>query len=105
MDFDSIRIDPWWAAFFGWMCLASVVAFITHAWDKHCARHDRSRVPERRLHLLEAIGGWPGAVLAMMLLRHKVRKTSYLAVTAFIIVLWSVAIIWRFRSGGLGLGD
>ena len=41
----------------------------------------------------------------MMLLRHKVRKTSYLAVTAFIIVLWSVAIIWRFRSGGLGLGD
>jgi uncharacterized membrane protein YsdA (DUF1294 family) len=82
----------------GWMIVISVIAFLAHGLDKRAAVRHHRRVPEARLHLLELLGGWPGAVLAMLLFRHKIRKVSYLAVTAAIVLLWVVPPLW------LGLG-
>jgi uncharacterized membrane protein YsdA (DUF1294 family) len=65
----------------------SVVAFAAHALDKRAAIHDRRRIPERTLHSLELLGGWPGALLAMHFLRHKTRKASYFVVTWAIVVI------------------
>lgn len=67
--------------------ILSVAAFTAHALDKRAAIHDRRRIPERTLHSLELLGGWPGALLAMHVLRHKTRKPAYYIVTWAIVVI------------------
>ena len=83
-----------------WYLLASAVCFTVYAVDKAAARAYRRRVPERTLHLLSLIGGWPGALLAQKTLRHKSRKTAFqfmywggvvLNVAALMGALWWVA--------------
>lgn len=57
----------------------SVCAFIAYAADKSAARHGRWRTPESTLHSFALAGGWPGALLAQQLLRHKSSKPSFVA--------------------------
>lgn len=45
--------------------------------DKASAIQGERRIPEQTLHLLEILGGWPGALLAQAHFRHKTAKTSY----------------------------
>lgn len=59
--------------------LASLATFIAYAIDKRAARLGRRRTPERTLLLLGLAGGWPGAVLAQRLVRHKSSKAAFLA--------------------------
>lgn len=77
----------------------SVVAFATFAWDKRAAQRGRRRIPERNLHLLELLGGWPGAILAMRTLRHKSSKPSYQIILFLIVFLhaaaWAAFLLWR----------
>jgi uncharacterized membrane protein YsdA (DUF1294 family) len=80
--------------FGAWIALASTAAFVMHGFDKRAAIRERRRVPEARLHLLELIGGWPGAILAMLFFRHKVRKATYLVITAAIVALWVGVGAW-----------
>jgi len=60
----------------GYMAM-SLATFIVYWLDKRAAVKDGWRVPERRLHLLALLGGWPGALLARRLLRHKTVKPSF----------------------------
>ena len=85
------RIVEWWPWLLGWVLLSSLIAFVAHGRDKRAARRGRRRTPERTLHLLELIGGWPGALLAMTVFHHKTRKASYFLVTALIVLVWSAA--------------
>jgi uncharacterized membrane protein YsdA (DUF1294 family) len=55
----------------------SAVCFAAYATDKRSARLDRRRVPERTLLTLGLLCGWPGAVVAQQLLRHKTVKQSF----------------------------
>jgi uncharacterized membrane protein YsdA (DUF1294 family) len=52
----------------------SVAAYLVYASDKTRAREKTWRIPEATLHLLELIGGWPGALIAQRRLRHKCSK-------------------------------
>ncbi len=75
----------------------SVVAFQAYLVDKRAAVRDRRRIPETTLHLLELLGGWPGALLAQRLIRHKNAKLSYQAVF-WVIVMIHVAgwiMVWK----------
>ena len=55
----------------------STLAFITYAFDKSAAIAGRWRTPENTLHLVSLACGWPGALLAQQLLRHKTSKPSF----------------------------
>ena len=61
----------------GLYAIASVATFAVYAADKAAARGGRRRTPESMLHLLAFVGGWPGALLAQALLRHKSAKVPF----------------------------
>jgi uncharacterized membrane protein YsdA (DUF1294 family)/cold shock CspA family protein len=65
----------------GWVALAylalSVVCFIAYAIDKSAAVAGRRRIPESTLLFFGLAGGWPGAIVAQQLLRHKSIKTAF----------------------------
>lgn len=55
----------------------SLATFITYALDKRAARRGGWRVAENTLHGLALLCGWPGALLAQELLRHKSAKPAF----------------------------
>jgi uncharacterized membrane protein YsdA (DUF1294 family) len=72
---------------------ASAASIVIYAIDKSAARHGRWRARESTLHLLAVIGGWPGALLAQRLFRHKSRKPSFQA-TFLLTVVLNCALVW-----------
>lgn len=80
--------------------VASVLCFLAYGWDKFQAGRGgrgRRRVSERTLHRLEVLGGWPGALLAQRLFRHKTRKSSYQFSfrLAIAVHLLSLVLCWK----------
>jgi uncharacterized membrane protein YsdA (DUF1294 family) len=61
----------------GIYALMSLITFVACALDKRAARLGRPRTSEATLHALELLGGWPGALLAQRLIRHKNAKVGY----------------------------
>jgi uncharacterized membrane protein YsdA (DUF1294 family) len=74
--------------------VASAAAVIVYAADKSAARRDEWRTPERTLHLLALVGGWPGALVAQTLFRHKTRKMSFRLVFWITVVVNCAALVW-----------
>lgn len=66
---------PGWVA--GWYLAMSVLSFLFYAIDKSAAVAGRRRTSENTLILLGLAGGWPGAILAQRLLRHKSSKAPF----------------------------
>ena len=63
-----------------WLALhygASIITYIVYARDKKAAQNAGWRTPELTLHLMSLVGGWPGALIAQVLLRHKTRKLRF----------------------------
>jgi uncharacterized membrane protein YsdA (DUF1294 family)/cold shock CspA family protein len=79
---------------------ASAVAFLAYALDKSAARSDRWRTQERTLHLFALVGGWPGALAAQRLLRHKSRKLSFQVLFWATVLLDCGALGWLFSPAG-----
>ena len=79
--------------------IASLAAFVLHWHDKHQARHGEWRTPESMLHLAELFCGWPGAMLAQALLRHKTAKLSYQLVFWLCLALnLATLTLWRLLT-------
>ena len=55
----------------------SLVLFVMYWIDKRAAQRGAQRTAENTLHLFELCCGWPGALLAQKIFRHKTRKGSY----------------------------
>ncbi|MFO7705809.1 MAG: DUF1294 domain-containing protein [Halopseudomonas sp.] len=64
----------------------SLVSVFLYWSDKRAAEQSLQRTPEKLLHLSELLGGWPGALVAQQVLRHKTRKASYQQLCWLIIV-------------------
>ncbi len=75
-----------------YVVIASAVAYRVYAVDKRRAEEGLWRIPEANLHLLELLGGWPGAFLAQRHLRHKCSKGGYQ------FVFWLIVLVWQFAA-------
>lgn len=82
----------------------SLVSLLLYWQDKQQARTQAWRTPEKVLHASELLGGWPGALLAQQLFRHKTRKVSYQAVFWGIVLLHQVFWADHLLLGGRWLG-
>ena len=84
---------PWW----GVLAIAamSVLTYAIYAMDKGAAQHNAQRIPEKNLHLLALLGGWPGALLAQQNLRHKSIKQPFQKVFWFTVVMnWLLILVF-----------
>jgi len=79
---------------------ASVVTFFVYMSDKSAARKDQGRTKEKTLHLLGLMGGWPGALIAQKLLRHKTRKLSFQVAFWATVLINCAGIIWLLSPSG-----
>lgn len=66
---------PWWLP--ALYSVLSVIAFAAYGLDKRAARRDRPRTSEQNLLTLGLLGGWPGALVAQQVFRHKTRKRTF----------------------------
>lgn len=74
--------DVFWrvSAWVGMLYLVfSVFCFVAYAIDKSAAKAGRRRMAESTLLAWGLFGGWPGAIMAQQLLRHKSNKPTFLA--------------------------
>lgn len=62
---------------------AAILLFLL---DKNAARTRSRRIPEAWLLAISLLGGWPGSILAIRVLRHKSRKRSFQAMLLLTIV-------------------
>jgi uncharacterized membrane protein YsdA (DUF1294 family) len=91
---------PWLIAIAAAYALMSLITLCAYGWDKRRAIRGGARIRERTLHLLELLGGWPGALVGRTLFAHKRRKIGFSLVTAAIIMLhlaiWMAALLAHY---------
>jgi len=80
----------------------SLATFFAYAFDKSAAASGRWRTAEQTLHIFSLAGGWPGALVAQQLLRHKTSKPSFLYVF-WLTVLLNVGALVAWHAGLLPL--
>lgn len=79
----------------------SALSYLMYWTDKRAAQRGASRTPEATLHLVDLLGGWPGALIAQQQFRHKTAKA------AFQVMFWASAFLnlavvgWLVASGTL----
>ena len=77
----------------------SLFTFIVYALDKSAAKAGRWRTPEKTLHILALIGGWPGALLAQQKLRHKSQKQPFRIIFWFTVAMNLAVLLMVIQSG------
>lgn len=94
----ALMLGPWllWAG----LLATSLVTALAYALDKSAARRGRRRTPEATLHLFGLAGGWPGALLAQGLLRHKTAKDRFQAVFWVSVIGNLIALAALWLGGG-----
>lgn len=74
--------------------LLSAVAFLTYQSDKSAAQEGRWRTPESTLHAIDLMGGWPGALVARRVFRHKTTKQPFRTIFWATVMVNCVALAW-----------
>jgi uncharacterized membrane protein YsdA (DUF1294 family)/cold shock CspA family protein len=88
------------APVFGAYLGLSVITFVAYAVDKSAARKNQWRISEGTLHVLGLIGGWPGALVAQQVLRHKSKKEAFRVAFWLSVVVNCGALVWILTSSG-----
>jgi uncharacterized membrane protein YsdA (DUF1294 family) len=75
-----------------YLAILNVSALLLYGVDKHRAKRNKWRIPERTLLLAAFFGGGAGAALGMMLFHHKTRKTTFRIGIPVAILLWMTVL-------------
>ncbi len=103
----ALLVSAWFGRI-SWLVVAAVlllslVTFLAYAWDKSSARLELRRTRESTLQVLSLAGGWPGALAAQRLVRHKSSKQEFLSEFWFMVLLNVIALGYLVWSGKDGL--
>ena len=82
----------------GWYVALGIITYAIYAKDKAAAQSGAWRTPESTLHLLSALGGWVGAMVAQTYLRHKSQKPEF-RVAYYLTVLINMAGLLFILTG------
>ena len=77
---------------------ASLLTYLAYLFDKRSAQRGGWRTQESTLHLMSLLGGWPGALLAQRILRHKSSKREFRWVFWGTVVLNVVGLMLVVRT-------
>jgi uncharacterized membrane protein YsdA (DUF1294 family)/cold shock CspA family protein len=80
--------------------LVSCLTFAVYGVDKSAAMNGRWRTQEGTLHLLSLAGGWPGALVAQQMFRHKSRKAEFQVAFWITVVLNCGVFAWSATDAG-----
>lgn len=76
----------------------SLITFLFYGKDKSAAKKHTWRIKESTLLWLGVIGGWPGALMAQQLFRHKSSKRSFQWMFWLTVIINCAILIWWLRS-------
>ena len=92
-----------WGLLAGWLILINIVTFVVFGLDKLLAKHPRlrQRVPEKNLLLLAVVGGSMGALLGMLVFRHKTLHRVFrvgvpVILAVQLLLAAAIALYWNF---------
>ena len=85
----------------GWYAVLGIITYITYAKDKAAAQNNEWRTPEMTLHVLSALGGWVGALIAQTYLRHKSQKPDFRMGYYLTVVINLAGLLFIMAGGGL----
>ena len=86
-------MDEYRLALFAYLVM-SMAAFIAYGLDKQSAKSGDWRTSEVTLQWMGFLGGWPGAILAQVMFRHKTRKPSFQFVFWMIVAVHIGFWVW-----------
>lgn len=87
-------------AILGLYFAGGMLAFLAYAIDKSAAQNNRWRIRERTLHVFGMVGGWPGALLAQKMFRHKSTKKEFQTGFWATVVFNCFALGWFLTANG-----
>lgn len=85
----------------GWYVVLGIITYGMYAKDKAAAQSGDWRTPESKLHILSALGGWVGALLAQTYLRHKSQKPEFRVTYYLTVVINMAGLLFLLSDGGL----
>lgn len=83
----------------------SLLTLLCYGWDKSSAMKGLSRMAENTLHVLALCGGWPGALFAQHLFKHKTRKQPFRTVFWVTVLINLGVLAYLFTPYGLWLEE
>ena len=84
-----------------WYAALGVITYAMYAKDKAAAQSGDWRTPESTLHLMSALGGWVGAMVAQTYLRHKSQKPEFRLTYYLTVVINMAGFLFVLSGGGL----
>ena len=80
--------------------VVSLMTFIAYALDKSAAKSGQWRTQESTLFFFGLLGGWPGAIFAQQLFRHKSSKREFQIIFWLTVLFNSGTLFWVFSPNG-----
>jgi uncharacterized membrane protein YsdA (DUF1294 family) len=88
-----------WQFILSYILIVSITTYLGYWLDKRRAKKDLWRIPEKSMHLLALLGGWPAAYLAQQIHRHKTSKRSFRVVFWCIVGLYQILALEHLFGG------
>ena len=79
------------------LAVLNITSFSLMAYDKHCARNGKWRIPEKTLFISTALFGGLGGVLGMILCRHKTKHWYFAVFFPLLLIAQAAILYFGFR--------
>ena len=80
------------------LVVLNIISFSLMAYDKHCAKAGKRRVPEKVLFLATACFGGLGGVLGMIICHHKTKHWYFKVFFPVMLVVQIVLLVIGYNS-------